>query len=267
MNDGHIHTPYCPHGNKDTFESYIEHAISLDYSSMSFTEHAPLPASFTDPVPDQDSSMKWEDLDGYIHKINELKKTYQSEITIHLGFEVDFIKGYEQETKTFLNDYGSYIDDSILSVHFLPINNEWYCIDYSPEVFLAALNAAGSKETLYQNYFQLLEESVLTNLGPMKPTRIGHMTLIKKFQNLYTPPENWFEMSKSFLDTVKKQGMTLDYNGAGLVKEYCLESYPPASIATLAFQKGIPLIYGSDAHHPKGLKQGYDQLDLSLIRK
>ena len=25
--DGHIHTPFCPHGSTDSFEQYIEKAI------------------------------------------------------------------------------------------------------------------------------------------------------------------------------------------------------------------------------------------------
>ena len=28
--DGHIHTPFCPHGTKDTFEEYIEKALYRD---------------------------------------------------------------------------------------------------------------------------------------------------------------------------------------------------------------------------------------------
>ena len=41
--DGHIHTPFCPHGTKDSFEEYIEKALSLGFKEISFTEHAPLP--------------------------------------------------------------------------------------------------------------------------------------------------------------------------------------------------------------------------------
>ena len=25
--DGHIHSPYCPHGTKDSFEMYVEKAL------------------------------------------------------------------------------------------------------------------------------------------------------------------------------------------------------------------------------------------------
>ena len=27
MKDGHIHTPYCPHGTNDTFDDYVKKSI------------------------------------------------------------------------------------------------------------------------------------------------------------------------------------------------------------------------------------------------
>ncbi|WP_431804575.1 histidinol-phosphatase HisJ [Halobacillus andaensis] len=267
MNDGHIHTPYCPHGSSEPLKSYVERAISHGYTSITFTEHAPLPEKFIDPVPDQDSAMKPEDVEDYIQEITQLKKTFSNEIDIRLGFEVDYINGYERDTEDFLNRYGPYMDDSILSVHFLKPQKQWYCIDFSTDMFRLAMEDAGSIHNLYQLYFDTLEKSALADLGNHKPLRIGHMTLIKKFQLLYDPPAEWHNRAASFLDIVKKQGMALDYNGAGTQKEHCLESYPPQSIARLASSKGIPLIYGSDAHHPAGLNQGLDKIEQSLITR
>lgn len=49
--DGHIHTPYCPHGTLDPIHLYIEKAIQNGFREISFTEHAPLPSNFIDPTP------------------------------------------------------------------------------------------------------------------------------------------------------------------------------------------------------------------------
>ena len=57
MKDGHIHTPYCPHGTDDKFEQYVEKAIKVGLDEISFTEHFPLPKGFTDPAPNNDSSI------------------------------------------------------------------------------------------------------------------------------------------------------------------------------------------------------------------
>jgi histidinol-phosphatase (PHP family) len=55
--DGHIHTPYCPHGTKDELKKYIKRAIDLEFDEITFTEHAPLPKGFEDAAPTKDSSM------------------------------------------------------------------------------------------------------------------------------------------------------------------------------------------------------------------
>ena len=69
IKDGHIHTPFCPHGTKDALEAYVEKALSLGFQEISFTEHAPLPEGFIDPTPEQDSSMDIEQLEDYFDKI------------------------------------------------------------------------------------------------------------------------------------------------------------------------------------------------------
>lgn len=41
LKDGHIHTPYCPHGTDDSFEEYVQKAIQvgLDEISLQSTFH------------------------------------------------------------------------------------------------------------------------------------------------------------------------------------------------------------------------------------
>ena len=82
MRDGHIHTPFCPHGSNDALHEYIEKAISLGYTDISFTEHAPLPTGFIDPTPYQDSAMKKEQLASYVSILQSLKKQYERHIRI-----------------------------------------------------------------------------------------------------------------------------------------------------------------------------------------
>ncbi|MFD2926237.1 histidinol-phosphatase HisJ [Halobacillus naozhouensis] len=266
MIDGHVHSPYCPHGTSDSFDSYVEKAIEFGYDSLTFTEHAPLPSSFIDPVPLRDSGMDANALESYIRDLEKVKRSYAPDINVQIGLEVDYIRGFEKETESLLNEYGPSLDDSILSVHFLPIHNDWYCIDYSSDMYKSALAAIGDQWQLYKLYFDILLQSVLTDLGSFKPNRIGHMTLIKKFQRLYEPPQGWEQMAESLLESVRNKGMTLDYNGAGIKKEQCKEAYPPINIARKASAKGIPLIYGSDAHNSSSLKQGYSSIDTSIIR-
>lgn len=260
LKDGHVHTPFCPHGTKDRFEEYIEKAISLGFQEISFTEHAPLPVSFVDPTPEQDSGMKWEELEDYFIKIELLKPKYKNKIVINCGLEVDYIEGYEKETTAFLNQYGNRLDDAILSVHFLKHEHSYDCLDYSPENFNQMIIKYGSIQLIYQNYFRTLLKSIYTDLGPHKPKRIGHMTLVKKFQKKFPNDTNYHNEIFEVLDAIKAHSYELDYNGAGIQKPLCRETYPPPWVAEEAIKLQIPLIYGSDAHRAKELMQGYDTL-------
>jgi histidinol-phosphatase (PHP family) len=263
--DGHIHTAYCPHGSNDSLDQYVERAIERGFTDITFTEHAPLPKKFTDPAPERDSAMNWPDLESYLKDVESAKKQYESSILIRTGLEVDFIEGFEQDTTDLLNEYGPHLDDNILSVHFLRHAGRYYCVDFSEEEFGIIADRVGSVEAVYKLYYDTLLQSVEANLGAFKPNRIGHITLVHKFQLMYPCKESFDDRITAILQTVKKNGYSLDYNGAGTVKPLCLETYPPEHIARSAYSIGIPLIYGSDAHAAAGIGQGFDKMDRILV--
>jgi histidinol-phosphatase (PHP family) len=261
--DGHVHTPFCPHGSPDTFETYIERAISLGLKGITFTEHAPLPKTFHDPAPDKDSAMAYQDLNAYFQKLHEMKNKYKDRIEIRSGLEVDFIEGYEEDTHQLLREVWPELDDAILSVHFLKIEDTFYCMDFDENVFGDMVKKSGSLTAVYQNYLSAVKKSVDHSFNQFQPLRVGHITLAKKFQKLF--PVN-FDFSKEILqilEAVSNRGMSLDYNGAGLVKPFCQEPYPPLWVIKEAQKRKIPLIYGSDAHTVKGLGQGFDTINAS----
>ncbi|KMY55068.1 histidinol phosphatase [Bacillus sp. FJAT-27231] len=258
--DGHIHTPFCPHGTKDTLDSYIEEAINQGFSQLTFTEHAPLPFGFIDSTPTQDSGMELGDLDAYFSALQRVKKEYAADISIQAGLEVDYIEGFEKETTAFLDEYGPLLDDSVLSVHFLKEQSNWYCLDYSADVFEDMIGIFGSLTAIYKKYYETVHRSIKADLGPFKPKRIGHITLVHKFQHRF-PNEVSFDLEiDSILTAIKENGYEIDFNGAGLMKPLCLESYPSPEVAQKALDMGISLVYGSDAHQAKDIGQGYDKL-------
>ncbi|WP_236034962.1 histidinol-phosphatase HisJ [Alkalihalobacterium elongatum] len=260
IHDGHVHTPFCPHGSSDHLVSYIERALELNLAGITFTEHAPLPSGFSDPVPEKDSAMALEHLTLYINEVQHLKQKYKGKINILLGLEVDFIEGFEEQTRKMLDEVGPYLDDAILSVHFLKYSNEYFCLDYSPEMFKEMVDVFGSIDAIYDAYFSTINHSIEANLGVYKPKRIGHISLVKKFHKKFPNSINYDAVLMELLDKIKTKGMALDYNGAGVMKPLCGEPYPPENIIIAAMERKIPLIYGSDAHSAKGLGQGIDKL-------
>lgn len=256
--DGHIHTPFCPHGTDDPFEQYIEKAIKENFTHITFTEHAPLPSSFLDPTPDKDSGMNPDFLNPYLDKLSHLKKQYEKDITIHIGLEVDYIVGFEEETRKFLNEVGPLLDDSILSVHFLKWHDTYCCIDFSKEVYLDFAQQVGSIEAMYDLYYDTVLKSIDADLGTYKPRRIGHPTLIHKFQLAHNKKIDDDKRIKEILTYMKNKEYELDVNSAGLSKSLCKEPYPSLPIIEFARSISLPLVFGSDAHCVKDLHQHYD---------
>ncbi|WP_422122946.1 histidinol-phosphatase HisJ [Planococcus sp. X10-3] len=257
--DAHIHSPYCPHGTKDTLEAYVEKAIKSGFTDISFTEHAPLPPSFTDTTPDKDSGMDSATLSAYLDAVDKVKETYKRDIRIRTGLEIDFIEGFEQETQDFLNQIGPRLDDSILSVHFLKFDNRYICIDFSKEVFFEAAKIAGSTSKLYDRYYDAVEASLSADLGPYKPKRIGHPTLIHKFQLDHGEKIDDQARIERLFRHIAQSNCEIDLNSAGLSKPGCREPYPPEAYLPYAKSLGIPLVFGSDAHNVEGLHKHHDK--------
>lgn len=266
LGDFHVHTQYCQHAADDKMEAYVLQAIKKGLTHLSFTEHAPLPESFTDPAPHRDSTMDRNKVEAYVMEGKALQKQYNKDLQINIGFEVDYIRGYEQETQTFLDTYGPEMDDGILSVHMLQApDKSFFCIDYSEEEFGRAANAFGGHFPLYKAYYDNLQSSIEADLGHFKPKRIGHITLIQKFQLVYPKPADFSKKQQHILKLMKEKGYELDVNTAGLYKPLCKEIYPPAALIESAVQLGIPLVSGSDSHAAVGIGKGFEYLaDYSL---
>ena len=256
--DGHIHSPYCPHGTKDSFEMYVEQALNKGLEEITFTEHMPFTSVFFEDKEFQDEcAMSEEYVDSYIKDIKEIKKKYEGKIKINLGFEVDYVDGLDEEIKEMLNKYGENIEDSILSVHFVKFNGNFECIDCL-EFFESLLNKLGSLEKVYDLYFETLLKSIKADLGIYKPKRIGHPTLIRIFNNKYPIEYKNINLMEKVVKEIKDNGYEIDFNTAGLRKPYCKEIYPSGIFLELIKKYNVPVVYGSDSHKSEDVAKDFD---------
>lgn len=269
--DGHSHTEFCPHGSGDDVELMIQKAIKMGFESYSITEHAPLPPEFKNEYAGAETglteaSMAMSDLPAYFKKCRQMQAEYGDQIHINIGFELDFLPHHVAWTRDFMNEYGPETSDNVLSVHFMQgTNDQFWCVDDTLADFETGLLAnAADGQTLYQQYFQALIDAVQADLGAYAPKRIGHITLIKKFQDYFNLPQAFDDQTQSTMTTllnlIKHQGLALDYNAAGLYKEWCNETYPDSVTLKQIQSLGIPLVYGSDAHSIKEVGHGYHTL-------
>lgn len=276
--DGHSHTEFCPHGSGDDVELMIQKAIRLGFESYSVTEHAPLPQAFKEEYSGletgyTEASMAMNDLPAYFKKIRRMQAKYGSQIHINVGFEVDFLPHHVQWTRDFLNEYGPQTTDNVLSVHFMQgTDKRFWCVDDTLADFeKGLLKYAKNGQSLYQQYFKAVTDAVDADLGSYAPKRIGHITLIRKFQDYFGLPRTYDAQTQQviteLLQAIKQHGDELDYNAAGLYKEFCNETYPDATILKQAQQMQIPLVYGSDAHSIKEVGHGYHTLMAMINEK
>lgn len=248
MKDGHIHSPYCPHGSSDSFEKYIKKAIEVGIMEMTFTEHLPLPKDFKDPSPENDSAMVEDKMMEYFNDLDTLKEKYKHSVKINTGVEVDYIEGYEEEIKDTLDKYGNYIDDSILSVHMIKLDDEYHLIDYSPEKFGELIELLGSVENVYNKYYDTLKLALNSDLGEHKPKRIGHLNLVRKFNRVYPYDYSKNEKLEELIRIIKAKDYELDFNVSGYRKPYCKEAYIDGYLLELVRKYNVKTILGSDSH-------------------
>lgn len=248
--DGHVHTPFCPHGSQDALEAYVEEGIRLGLEEISFTEHFPLPKGIADPEFERECAILEEEIQPYFEAVENVRQKYGNMIKINKGFEVDYIEGKEEEIKKLLNRYGQAIEDSILSVHFIYYQGEYYSIDCEPEME-RLLEKLPDLQAIYDLYFQTVLKSVQADLGYYKPKRIGHPTLIyifqKKWPVIYDDKGKFEEIAQA----IYENGYEVDFNVAGLRKVYCKQTYPTGELLKILQKYQIPFVGGSDAHEIK----------------
>ena len=200
------------------------------------------------------ASLRMDQVEPYLALGNELQREYGQYINLSVGFEVDFLPGFEEATQEFLNMVGPYTGENLLSVHFMQgANDGFWCLDYSEVEFAKAFGQYLTKQdVLYRPYFELVLQAVQTDFGPHTPVRIGHIDVIKKYQKHFNFRSSYDQQTQQvimeILRTLKVQNRMLDYNVSGVFKANCGEMYPSPFIQGMAYVLGVPYMMGSDSH-------------------
>ena len=268
--DGHTHTRYSHHGSDEPLEKYIERAIALGFTEYVVTEHAPLPTKFLDnfigPAGAHESSaMLSTELADYKLAVARVQLKYANQIKIKSGFEIDYLQGYEKEIVQFIMSQVDWIDEIVLSVHFLPTMDGLLApIDYEADTLATYFPEINDNpQIVFKNYLKAIQQSL--NFAETLPdafvVRIGHITLIRKYQKYFNLPA--FDTSNQayineLLLQIKQNHFQLDFNTAGISKPYNGEAYPTPDIVEKAQRLGIEFVYGSDAHQVSAVGQFYD---------
>lgn len=262
------------HGAGDEAEEMVMKAIEKGFDIYSITEHLPLPDEFFNSLnyPLELKStfqIRNNDLDAYVKDMLALKKKYRDKIQLKIGFEFDYLPDHVDYTKYVIREYGSFLDDSLLSIHFMRGKDGFRCVDLSSDDYQEGIiNHYGNFEKAQTAYFQEIKDAVKVDWGNKGPKRIGHLTLYNKFQKMLNPKGDISNSAKQVvletLSMIKSSGFELDVNVSGLFKEECGEVYPSPWILKIAQEMKIEMVYGSDAHGIEDVGRAYDIYEKQL---
>ena len=230
--DLHNHTTRCNHA-EGTIDAYLERAIDLGIDIYGFSEHAPMDF-------DEKYRLAFEEMEAYRADVLDAKERYADQIEILLGYEVDWLPGHMDE-RILKAD----VDYLIGSVHFI---DKW---GFDNPEFLNGWKEKDIDE-IWKAYFEATEAMANSGLFDI----VGHLDLIKVFK--YLPREDTRILAKDALRAIKRSGMVLELNTAGLRKPIG-EIYPSRALLEAAYELDIPITFSSDAHSPKQVGLGYEE--------
>jgi histidinol-phosphatase (PHP family) len=219
--DLHNHTRLCNHATGTVLE-YVEAAIECKIEYFGFSDHAPM---YYDSV----YRMRFDQMELYERWIKEAQEQYGSKITVLLGYEVDFLSGYMDDSV--LNRACDYL---IGSVHFI---DDW---GFDNPEFIGRYEGLNSDD-MYRRYFSLIEAMALSG----KFDIVGHIDLLKVFK--FLPTQDIRLLAQGALNAIKKANMSIEINVAGYRKPIG-EAYPSTLLIEQIAEMGIPITFGSDAH-------------------
>lgn len=226
--DYHMHTPLCRHATGEPAE-YAKHAMAIGLTEIGFSDHSPMRQDDFD-----NWRMNLDQLDEYVETVRKAQKDFPK-LTIRLALEVDYLPGHEEWIRELAARHPW--DYFIGSVHY--VSDLW---DIDNPAKLSEWNGRNAFE-VWSAYFDRLTMATESGLFEI----IGHADLPKKFG--HRPTRDCTPLYEKFLAAAKKADCALDINTAGLRKD-CREIYPSRQILQLAFQKSVPITFGSDAHAP-----------------
>lgn len=231
--DLHNHTTLCNHAT-GSMEEYIKKAISLGINVFGFSEHAPM-KNFEDGYRLQLNNKRY-----YEDSIKNLQIKYKKDITILLGYEVDYIEGDYLLDEVINSD----VDYLIGSVHYLDnwgFDNPEFINEYKKR----------NINTIWEDYFKAIIQMAKSN----KFDIVGHLDLIKVFD--FHPTSNIQPICHEALKTIKKSNMVIEINSAGLRKPV-KEQYPSKELLQMIYELNIPITFSSDAHSVEQVGLFYD---------
>lgn len=218
----HTHTYRCHHAIGSDRE-YVEAAIAAGFQEIGFADHAPFvyPSGFVSSI-----RMLPGEVDGYVTSLLELRKEYQKEISIRIGFESEYCPELLPLQQELLADYP--IDYMIMGQHFL-----------APDDGAPYMGSPMRETDLLKRYV----DSIIEGMDTGKYKYLAHPDLVNYQGNLTDYKQHMTRLCQE----MKKREIPLEFNLLGFAEA---RHYPNETFWQIVGETGNDVIFGSDAHRP-----------------
>ncbi|MDG2122166.1 MAG: histidinol-phosphatase HisJ family protein [Verrucomicrobiales bacterium] len=252
--DSHMHTPLCKHAFGEP-EEYAATGHAAGLKGIIFTCHSPMGDNFWPRV-----RMSPEEFPEYVALVARATAAFAADnFDVRLGMESDFFPG----TEAWIEKLHASADFNhcLGSVHY-------FGPEYQNRFWL------GDLDEFQRLYFEHIADSAETGLFDT----LAHPDLIKTADPDAYDFDTLKENIARALDRVAATGVAMELNTSGIHKRYP-EMNPGPGMLRLMAERNIPVVVGSDSHHPKRvaenfptalelLKQaGYHNVSIFLDRK
>ncbi len=233
----HTHTYRCGHASGRD-EDYVTNAIQSGIKVLGFSDHIFLPG-----IRQRGSRGDYEELEGYINSINDLKDRYADQVTIHLGFEAEYYHSYDYYYRELLRT--GMIDYLILAQHYRMENG---------------------RLTLYYGHSQTpadIREYGANLIAGMETGLFKYVAHPDLFMASYPAgfDEAAREVSLAIIRAAKRLDIPLELNmgairfgGMRLIGGEYRHMYPYLPFWKLVKEQDAKVIIGIDAHNPRDLQ-------------
>jgi len=240
--DYHVHSTFSD-GHEDV-DACCERALSLGLAELGISEHLTPPCL----APIADYGVAHERLGEYVASVREAATRYP-ELRLLCGVEADFAPDGIMEMVELL--CGRDFDYVLCSVHFtdgFQFNAVEHCGDPGWD----------DPGRVCRRYWQLVREAAANGLFDV----LAHPDLPKRWGHRHD--EDITALEDEAIAALADAGMALEVNTSGL-RHPVAELYPTPSLLRRAREVGVPLTFGSDAHHAADIGAGFSEA-LTLAR-
>lgn len=244
ISDYHTHSQLCHHA-EGNLEDYIKTAIEIGLCEIGFCDHFPYEfLRDLGEIPYKEYSMSLEEIPNYLKEAKTLREKYKNQIDVKIGFEIDFMIDQEDILNDKIKGYKSRLDFIFGSVHILSGEKGKWCFDDNR--FLKEYKNYGV-DSVYLQYFEKLLKMIESKKFDFDV--VGHFDLPKKFNKFPKNSELIYDKALKILEDIKKNDLVVEINTSGYRKDVN-KQYPSWNLIKEIYNLDIPILLGSDAHHP-----------------